>query len=115
MGQSASLVMTNVAIASPNMAGKVPSTGSMRTRKPFTGAYSSASSSCSSGNGKSVTGPGFSELYTTGTPESMPERRKRRRTVRARGSSNVLQMSAIWIREGSLLAPAPIEDMIGSE
>lgn len=56
--------------------------------------------------------PGTSVEYTTGIPDVIPCKRRRRRTERASGSYTVDDMSLICILVGSHLVPAPIEENI---
>mmetsp|Transcript_6371 Transcript_6371/g.15307 ORF Transcript_6371/g.15307 Transcript_6371/m.15307 type:complete len:326 (-) Transcript_6371:388-1365(-) len=99
----------NVAAAMPNMAGSVPRTGIVRTRKLGTTWKSSGScpgaATWSMGRSLQV---GFSTERSTVTPLLMPwSFRSLDRTERARGSTLVSLMSANRSRVGSSLAPAP--------
>ena len=99
------------------MAGMVPSTGRMRTRKsastPSSPTLPFSNSSCFSGCSSALPGPGRSVLYTTGIPELTPSKRSLRRVDLDSGSSVEVLMSPMKRRVGSLLQPAPMEEITG--
>ena len=68
---------------------------------------------CSLSISMMASGLAISVEKTTGTPRLMPIPRSRFLTALARAQLHVFDISSILTWDGSVLAPAPIEEIIG--